>query len=100
MDIIYLDLAYTNNVNFRTDNQDLSENYLSGCNDIEVTSELDSYLTIVDSCRLRFKASKASIWRNYAAYKDSNVMVDVICEKSDHCWNQEFHGKCLSGNGF
>ncbi|MFN8330504.1 MAG: hypothetical protein U0T81_04675 [Saprospiraceae bacterium] len=35
--------AYANNVNFQGLIIKTDENYLSGCNDIEVTSELDSY---------------------------------------------------------
>lgn len=73
--------AYANNVNFQGLIIKTDENYLSGCNDIEVTSELDSYNELWTVADFSYQSRSGINMANYAAYKDSNVMVDVICEK-------------------
>lgn len=72
--------AYANNVNFqgliiKTDN-----NYLSGCNDIDVTSELSLYQEpwIVDTFKYQIKSGHRSV--NYSIEKDTNLQFNTICE--------------------
>ncbi len=74
--------AYAGNVSFqgliiKTDN-----NYLSGCNDIEVTSELNTYTdsSVWDIQNFQYQISSGIRSINYSNDVDTNIQTSVICE--------------------
>ncbi|HEX5624704.1 MAG TPA: gliding motility-associated C-terminal domain-containing protein, partial [Saprospiraceae bacterium] len=72
----YTDKNVSQGLIIKTDNR-----YLSGCNDIDVTSEVSLFKPEWQIADYTYQTKSGSRIENYSAYKDSSLLDFVLCEE-------------------